>query len=103
VEKYGIVKNGEVLETFKDKESAFQRFMEIKGTDSLLGFRKLFFSELTEEEKLQTMQERYEELKAFLEQAEGSGRTTQSHTKIYLDELKWLLDNTNKYINMGKD
>lgn len=93
---YGIVEDGVVIERFESKEEWEARFRSAMKEGRATGFRKLRFNELTENEKLQSMKNKLEELDKFLEEMKGAGRTYYSHTNIKSDELSWLIGNTEK-------
>lgn len=95
MEKYGLIKYGEIIETFEDKEVGMKTFMK-RDDKSSLGFRKLFFSELTEAEKLLSMENRLQDLQVFLTEIKGSGRTYSSSTHIDAYELGWLIKQVKK-------
>ncbi|WP_242289757.1 MULTISPECIES: hypothetical protein [Bacillus cereus group] len=94
MKKYGIVKNGVILERFSDRAEMFREFMKRKDSDKELGFRTLKFNELLEDEKLEVMEERLKEIRDFLDNYDGRG--IQTHTTIYADELQWLIEHAKR-------
>jgi hypothetical protein len=95
MEKHGLIKDGQVIKVFDDEEVGFKEWMGMADRMNY-GFRRLKFSELTEDEKLESMEERLNSLNAFLKDIKGSGRTYNSHTPIYSVELEWLIEHTKK-------
>lgn len=98
MEKYGAIRNGKVLEVFNSEEEGAERCRELLKEGELVGLRKLRFNELSEDEKLQSMKQKLNKLGEFLEEVEGSGRSYYSHTNIKFDELRWLIQSTEKNI-----
>lgn len=96
MKKYGIFKDGEILEKFDSIDECVIRHRELSKEDSSIRFRRILFSDLTEDEKLQMVEERLNGLSRFLRDMEGSGRSYYSHTNIEHDELKWLVEHAKK-------
>ncbi|KXY50983.1 MULTISPECIES: hypothetical protein [Bacillus] len=101
MKKYGIVKNGVILERFSDRDEMKREFIKRREEDKELWGRELKFDELLEDEKLEVMEEKLKELRDFLDFARENydGRTIQTHTRIYADELQWLIEHAKS--NLG--
>lgn len=102
MEKHGLIQDGQVIKVFEDKEVGFKEWMGMADRMNY-GFRRLKFSELTEDEKLKSMEERLSSLNAFLQDVKGSGRTYNSHTPICSVELEWLIQHTKKNMQNEKE
>ncbi|HFJ9376809.1 TPA: hypothetical protein ACGW65_001096 [Bacillus paranthracis] len=63
MKKYGIIKNGVILERFSDRDEMKREFIKRREEDKELWGRELKFDELLEDEKLEVMEER---LKGFV-------------------------------------
>lgn len=100
MDKYGIFKDGVVVEIFENEEVAKMEFLKAIGRQELVSFRKLRFNELTDDEKIEKMRDKLKDINKYLEDMKGSGRTYYSHTNIHVDELSWLLENAEKYIDL---
>ncbi|WP_144537542.1 hypothetical protein [Bacillus thuringiensis] len=94
MKKYGIVKNDVILERFSDGDEMKREFIKRREEDKELWGRELKFDELLEDEKLEVMEEKLKELRDFLDYVHENydGRTIQTHTRIYADELQWLIE-----------
>lgn len=61
------------------------------------------FNEFTEEEKLQHMELRFQDLKNHLTKGKESELPYFSHSIIYAEELEWLIGNTKKLMLYEKN
>jgi polysaccharide pyruvyl transferase WcaK-like protein len=101
LKEYGLFKDGNLIEKFETLEESYEPLKNFNDRTGYV-FRKLHFNELSENEKLNKMETQLTELSDFLKMAKGSGRTIQSHTKIYEDEMEWLLSYARKAIESDK-
>lgn len=100
MKKVGFFKDGELLQRFDTINEAFEMYKAQEDPSDCV-FRLLKFQELTEEERLVTMEVRLTELTDFLNRSKASGRSFYSHTEIYEEELKWLIAFARKEIKGG--
>lgn len=98
MKKYGIVKNNVIIERFSDRDEMKREFIKHREEDKELWGRELKFDELLEDEKLEVMEEKLKELRDFLDYVHENydGRTIQTHTRIYADELQWLIEHAKR-------
>lgn len=96
---YVIIENGIVTQRVEGFDNMRTKFLDSIKEGKVISFRLIQFDDLTDNEKADKMKNKLNSLRKYLEDMRGSGRTYYSHTTIELEELSWLLKNTEDNLN----